>query len=218
MPPTSRTRLGFGRWTLGCGFAEFAGIALAALWWVMMDRLNPEPAGAATMGLMLVAKGAAGLIEGAILGLVQAILLRRRYPRLSVRGWAFATILLAGAGWVLGSAPSIFLSGGAAAGADPPLGQVLGFAAAFGLAVGAAFGAAQWLVLRRAAIRAVLWIPANMLAWAAALPVIYLAASLGGGAAQIGEVALRALAGGLGAGLLLGAILYLFIRRMEAAA
>jgi hypothetical protein len=38
---------------------------------------------------------------------------------------------------------------------------------------GAVLSFAQWLVLRRVVTRAGLWIPANMLAWAFGMPVIF---------------------------------------------
>jgi hypothetical protein len=214
----SGNRIGFWRWTITCGIAEFLGIALAALWWVLVDRLEPEPDRLAMQLFMLALKGCSGIIEGAILGYAQATVLRRGYPALSRRGWTAATMILAFIGWVLGSAPSIFtaVNGGTSVSIEPSITQVMLFAALFGLAVGAAFGGAQWLVLRRAARRAYLWVPANMVAWMVALPVIYAAASHGSGVPGVLEVAVRGSAGGLAAGLLLGAIMYPFFCRMPA--
>lgn len=68
------------QWIFACGLAEFAGIALAALWWVAMDSINPAPTAAIAQAIMILVKGAAGLIEGIILGFVQATVLRRAYP------------------------------------------------------------------------------------------------------------------------------------------
>ena len=208
---------GFWRWTFACGIAEFLGIALAALWWILVDRLDPQPIALPSRLLMLALKGGSGIIEGAILGVAQASVLCRRYPALSRRRWTVATAIFASVGWLIGSAPSIFI---VPAGTDPgpafepSLPEVSLFAAIFGLAVGAAFGGAQWLVLRHAAWRSGRWIVANMVGWMVALPVIYIAASSGSGVAPIPEVILRGLVSGLAAGLILGALLYPFILRM----
>jgi hypothetical protein len=213
----SSDRIGFWRWTVACGLAEFLGIAIAALWWALADRLEPEPGSLSAQLSMLALKGASGLLEGAILGFAQASVLRRLYPALSRRFWVTATMVLAFVGWVVGSAPSILLAG---SGADstgsfqPSMGQIILYAALFGLLAGAAFGAAQWLALRRAARRAALWIPANMTGWMVALPVVYIAASAGSGQAGLAEIALRGLGGGLGAGLILGALIYPFLSWM----
>ncbi len=213
----SGTRPGLGLWAAGCGAAELLGIALAALWWVLIDRNFPAPETLAGKWAMVVAKGLAGLLEGAVLGVVQAGLLRLRYPALSVGGWTRVTMGLAMLGWMLGSAPSILLvpdMDPQGVPSDPPPGITALYAAGFGLVVGAAFGAAQWLVLRRAARRALLWIPANMIGWAVALPLIYLAASVGSAELGVGAIAVRAVLGGLGAGLLFGLVTGLFLRRI----
>jgi hypothetical protein len=209
--------IGLMRWSVACGLAELGGVALAALWWVLVDRADPAPAGPVAKAAILFGKGAAGLVEGAMLGSVQAILLKRTYPGLSIRGWTIATIALASLGWLLGSAPSVLFASepaSAASPAEPSLGLVILFAALFGLAVGAAFGAAQWLVFRRAARGASWWIAANMAGWAIALPVIYAFASAGASAPSLAEVVVRGLAGGLVAGLLLGLVTGLAFRRI----
>jgi hypothetical protein len=133
-----------------------------------------------------------------------------------LRGWVAATIILAVLGWLLGSAPSIFfpVEGAGQPLLEPSLAQMVALAALFGLTIGAAFGGAQWLVLRHAARRAWLWIPANIAGWMAALPLIYLSASVGADELSLVEVTARAVSGGFGAGLVLGAITYLFLRRI----
>jgi hypothetical protein len=213
----SGDRIGFWRWTIACGLAEFLGIAIAALWWVLADRLEPEPASLSAQLAMLALKGCSGLLEGAILGFAQATVLRRLYPALSRRGWVAGTMFIAVVGWIVGSAPSIMLAGSGAESAgsfEPSMGQVILYAALFGFFAGAAFGATQWLALRRAARRAALWIPANMAGWMVALPVVYIAASAGSGEFGMAEIALRGLSGGLGAGLILGALIYPFFSWM----
>jgi len=198
-------------WTVVCGLAELLGIATGALWWVGWDQLNPEPVGAATKAGMLAIKGLSGLVEGLILGLAQAWLLRRRYTALSAVAWSSVTCALALLGWTIGSSFAIY--GGAEAGAPPadpgPVATVI-MSAGFGLAVGAVFGAGQALVLRRAARRAWVWIAANAAGWAIALPAIYLAASVGGGPGLLPLAA----GSGLAAGLMLGLVTGLSLRWM----
>lgn len=202
-------------WIVACGIAELGGLTLAALWWLIADRVDPEPVTTSARLGMLGLKGAAGLVEGLFLGLAQALALRPIYPRLPIRNWVLATTLLAVAGWTIGSSFAMFASPGPAPGAapfDPTPGETAMLAAAFGLAVGALFGVAQALVLRRAARRAWLWVAGNMAGWAIALPGIYLAASAG--PENPAQAAANALAAGAVAGLLLGAVTSLAIRRM----
>jgi hypothetical protein len=56
---------------------------------------------------------------------------------------------------------------------EPPQWIVLLLAAGLGAVGGAVLSFAQWLVLRRSVQGARLWIPANMLAWAFGMPVIF---------------------------------------------
>jgi hypothetical protein len=210
--PTIRTI-----WPVACSFAEFGSIALAALWWVAMDLIEPSPTTATAKVAMILAKGAAGAIEGIILGYVQATVLRRDYPLLLRRGWVVATTALAVIGWLLGSAPSILIAADPASVSppfEPSLGMTALFATGFGLILGALFGAAQWLVFRLAAHGAAWWILANMAGWAAALPIIYLAASIGDGSPNPIEIATRGLIGGLAAGLLFGIVSGLWFSRI----
>lgn len=66
-------------------------------------------------------------------------------------------------------------AGAGTSAAEPPQWVVLLLAAGLGAAAGAVPSFAQWLVLRGASSRAGLWVPANMLAWACGMPLIFLA-------------------------------------------
>ncbi|MBX9796930.1 hypothetical protein [Sphingomonas sp.] len=192
-------------WVLLCAGAEMLGIALAAGWWLAADSLNPEPRTFIARLAMLELKGLAGLVEGLVLGSIQAWWLKARYPTLPATLWVLLTTALAVIGWGLGSSFAIFSTTGAAppppaAALAPPMVALL--AATIGAPLGALFGAAQWLALRQGARRAHLWIGANAIGWALALPCVYLAASIDAGSP--GATALLALAGGCAAGLVLG--------------
>ena len=79
--------------------------------------------------------------------------------------------------WFFGSLPSTLMdtggqqSGGAAQ--EPPTVIVLLLAAAMGLFLGFILGYPQWQVLRKAAERAWIWLPANCAAWALGMPTIF---------------------------------------------
>ncbi len=78
--------------------------------------------------------------------------------------------------WMLGMVPSTVLSLGAGsggAGTEPGEAIVLGLAFLMGLVLGPVLGFAQWLALRRYSSRAALWMPANALAWAFGMVVIF---------------------------------------------
>jgi len=65
-------------------------------------------------------------------------------------------------------------SGGAgAAPAEPSNAVVLGLAFCMGLVLGPVLGFVQWLVLRRFVSHAALWMPANGVAWAFGMVVIF---------------------------------------------
>lgn len=211
--PNARANL---LWIVACAVAELLGIAAAGAWWVALDRINPDPMGYGAKLVMLAGKGASGLVEGVVLGLLQGMALRRIYPRLNLKHWIVATAGLAIAGWGTGSSFAIFSPAAASSAApfDPgPLTTIL-LAAGFGLVVGALFGLVQALPLRKAATNALWWVPANALGWAAALPSIYLAASTGSEDQPLWQVAMLGVAGGLLGGLLLGLVTSIFFRSM----
>lgn len=201
-------------WVVVCAIAELSGIGLAAAWWIAMDRIDPAPATLALKWLSLGLKSLSGLVEGSILGTLQALVLRRVFPRLPVPRWVALTALVAVFGWAVGSAFPIFgqppVTG--AEPFDPPLGWTLLASGAMGVAVGAVFGAAQAIALRRAATGAGWWIAVNAAGWGLALPVIYAAAGLGPADPALPGMLARALAAGLVAGLILGAVTALGFR------
>lgn len=145
------------------------------------------------VGLGVVALGAAGLagtrffapalivlggLEGLVVGAAQAQLLRRRWPALRPSRWIRATVLGAVVAWVLGLLPSLLLDEGSAGAAPPAWLQVV-LASGLGLVAGPILAAFQVRELRRHVARAGWWLPANAVAWAAAMPVVFQAAGSG---------------------------------------
>jgi hypothetical protein len=122
----------------------------------------------------------AGVFEGAVLGGLQWLVLRRAFATLRARSWLGATIAVAAAGWFVGMLPSTLMQPAATSDSpwEPPLLVVLAGAVVFGAMAGAIFGFAQWLVLRRHATNARQWIAANSIGWAIGLPWSFLAGSV----------------------------------------
>jgi len=106
--------------------------------------------------------------------------------------------------------PSTLMSMGEAASqtpqAEPPEWVILLLAAGLGAVAGAVLSFAQWLVLRNNVKRGGLWIPANMLAWAFGMPVIFLGMDLAFKMAEVWQAVLVAGGALLAAGILVGAI------------
>ncbi|MEU1999405.1 hypothetical protein ABZ511_33650 [Nocardia gamkensis] len=129
----------------------------------------PASAGALTAGsasgVVAAALLMAGAIEGGVLGLFQAHVLRRRLRGFPARQWVAATVVGALVAWTVGLMPVLY--------GDRinnwPTGIQASAIAAGAIVMVFALGIAQWSVLRRWSQRAVLWIWANALGWIAGL-------------------------------------------------
>lgn len=199
---------GFTRWIEACAVGELLGIAIGALWWVSVDRFDPVPMGATAEWMVFFAKAASGLMQGLVLGLLQGWALRRQFPALNLRDWVAATTLVGIAVWSVAAWYAVFpsLDGDPLLPAVETLFQTAVTAAGFGLGLGLLFGLAQALVLQRAAGNARWWIAVNALGWGAALPCIYVAASIGSAEPSSLEIAFRGLVGGIVSGVVLGTV------------
>lgn len=196
---------GFTRWIEACAAGEMLGIASAALWWVTVDRFNPGFAGD---WLLFVGKAASGLAFGLVLGNLQSWALKRQFPTLHARHWVVATTFVSVALFAIAAWYAVFLPADQQ-GLVPPVHTPFETAvtsAMFGLALGALLGVAQALVLRRAARSSFWWILASAIGWGAALPCIYLAASVGSSAPGSLEIAARGVVGGVVSGVVLGTV------------
>jgi len=191
----------------GCGF-------------LVVARFGEPGSMAATLGYFALALGL-GAFEGAVVGAAQWRVLDGRIVALAGRAWILATVVGAVVAWTLGMLPSTLMSGAPEASAqpveEPPVAVVLGLAAALGAVAGLVLAFAQWLVLRRHARRAGLWLPANALAWAAGMPwIFWLVGATVAERRDASSVSLFVL--GLGvAGALVGAIHGAFLLRIVAA-
>ena len=165
-------------WIAANSLAELLGLGtVAALGYAIASRVR-EPHGvfqAIAFASVFVLLGA---FEGLVVGWAQAKVLKLRLPGLT--GWVRATVVGAAVSWALGMAPSTIMSLGQASEAKPPpeISEPLRLllAAGLGLVAGPALAFFQWRRLRRHVPRAGLWLPANSVAWAVGMPVIFLGA------------------------------------------
>jgi hypothetical protein len=156
------------RWVIYVSGGETLGFAIpAAAAGAALAAGLPE-------GFVVAVSICAGAGEGAALGFAQARVLRSVLPGFEERRWVTATAAGAVVAWVLGwTAP-------AAADLFPALPP--GVIAAIGIVAGCllllSLGTSQWFVLRDYVPRPGRWIPANAVAWALAVPVVFVAMAL----------------------------------------
>jgi len=125
---------------------------------------------------------ASGAIEGSVVGLLQWLVLRRPFPEVARRAWVMATIAGAMVAWFFGSLPSTLIDMGAQQSGEevqePAAAVVLLLAAGMGLVLGVVLAYPQWRLLRRVVEKAWWWIPANAIAWAFGMAIIFAAMDL----------------------------------------
>jgi hypothetical protein len=186
------------RWVGANALAELLGLgATFGVGVLLFTRLGELRGPAAIGGLLLMT--ATGLIEGAVVGLLQWGVLRRPFPRVTRCAWLVATLIGVLVAWFLGSLPATLIDMGAdaaqAPAQEPEAWVVSTMAAAMGLVLGAILALPQWRVLRRAVGRAWVWLPANSAAWGAGMPIVFAAADLAYRAGTVwGAVGVMALA------------------------
>jgi hypothetical protein len=165
------------RWTIANAVDEMIGLGatFAVIGWAATG-LNTFPP-MTTALLSFVVAVLSGSLEATLVGSAQWWAMHPSFPMIGRFAWWRGTLIGALLGYVLGYLPSTLMSMGEAAGqapvTEPPQWIVLLLAAGLGAVGGAVLSFAQWLVLRGRVKRAGLWIPANMLAWAAGMPVIF---------------------------------------------
>ena len=194
-----------GAWITGCALAEGIGMTAAAAAARTADTLQAHGHGPA-VALAVVVAG--GLVEGVALGVLQAAALRSLLERPAALRWALVTLVVAGLGWAAASAPAVAgSSGGNADGTTrPSLLLIAAGAVALGAVLGAALGAAQSTSLRHRAAKPWRWVWISGVGWAAAMPVIFLGASLPSANTPTAVVVVAGTGTGLLAGALLGSV------------
>jgi hypothetical protein len=205
------------RWTLTNGLAELLGLGSTfAIIGFLVSKVDTQQVTGILLAFALTV--AAGAIEATLVGLAQWWVMRPWFPMIRRLAWWRATLAGALLGYVLGYLPSTLMSMGEAAGqvpqAEPPQWLTLVLAAGLGAVAGAVLSFAQWLVLRGKVRHAGLWIPANMLAWACGMPVIFEGMDLAFKQAAAWQSVMVVGAAILAAGLMVGAIHGRFLMRM----
>ena len=166
------------RWTLANAFSEMIGLGLTfAITGLYFSRAGEGTTVVAILTSFVVAV-ASGAVEATFVGLAQWWAMQPRFPSIGRLEWWRGTFIGALVAYVLGYLPSTIMSMGEASGASGPATEpaqrvVLLLAAGMGAVGGAVLSFAQWLVLRKKAHPAGIWIPANMLAWTFGMPVIF---------------------------------------------
>jgi hypothetical protein len=206
------------RWTLANGLAELLGLGSTfAIIGFLVSKINTQRVTGILLAFVLTV--ASGAIEATLVGLAQWWAMHPWFPKIRRFAWWRATLVGALLGYMLGYLPSTLISMGEAAGqvpqAEPPQWLTLLLAAGLGAVAGAVLSFAQWLVLRRRVSRAGSWIPANMLAWACGMPIIFAGMDLAFKQAAGWQSVLVVGAALLVAGLVVGAIHGAFLIRMK---
>ena len=197
------------RWIVANGLGETAGLGVTfAAIGLLVSRIDTRQTKGILLAFLLTVLS--GAIEATIVGLAQWWAMRLWFPMIARFAWWRATLLGALIGYVLGYLPSTLMSMGEAATqtaqVEPPEWVTLLLAAGLGAVAGAVLSFAQWLILRKRVKRAGLWIPANMLAWAFGMPVIFWGMDLAFKTTETWQMVLVILGALLAAGIIVGVI------------
>lgn len=145
------------RWLVFVAAGELIGFAVPAVVGILVRD--------ASSGALLVAMPAAGLLEGAMLGIAQAAVLHRAWAGFKSREWVVATSLAAAFAWFLGMLPSTTHNIWSAWSTV----WVVVTAAVMGTTLLASIGTAQALVLPPAARGRIAWVGWTAVGWCAGL-------------------------------------------------
>ena len=170
----------YGRWVAVNALGELFGLGLTlGIGFSLIASF--EVGGVGGILLAFAVAVCSGSIEAAIVGLLQWWAMHPWFPAISRRRWFLGTLGGALTAYVLGYLPSTLMNLSQAAApaeqapmAEPPQWLVLLLSALLGAVAGAVLSFAQWLAMRGSVRGAKIWIPANMLAWAAGMPLVFL--------------------------------------------
>ncbi len=181
MPAETWSTKFWWRWIVANSLAEFIGLgSVAAVGYLFVTQLG-EPHSVLAALRFAVIFILLGAFEGLVVGFAQFRVLRQKLPTL--RGWIRATVVGAMLAWILGMFPSTLMNiaNSGEATAPPEISEWLRllFAAGLGMIAGPILAFFQWRCLRQCLrTHSGWWLPANALAWAAGMPVIFAGAHI----------------------------------------
>lgn len=209
----------FQRWTLANALAELFGLGLTfVITGLVFTKLDSQQTIVSILFSFVFAVLSGG-IEATVVGLAQWRAMHPWFPGISRFAWWRGTLIGALIAYVLGYLPSTLMSMGEATTQSGPVEEpaqwiVLLLAAGMGAVGGAVLSFAQWLELRREINGAGIWIPANMLAWAFGMPVIFWGVDLAFNMAEVWQSVLVMAGALLVAGAVVGAVHGAFLVRL----
>ena len=209
----------FQRWTLANALSELFGLGLTFLiTGLVFSKLDSQQT-VTSITLTFVFAVLSGAVEATIVGLAQWWAMNHWFPMINRFAWWRATFIGAMIAYVLGYLPSTLMSMGEATTQSAPVEEpaqwiILLLAAGMGAVGGAVLSFAQWLELRREVEGAGIWIPANMLAWAFGMPIIFWGVDMAFKMAALWQSVLVMAGSLLVAGAVVGAIHGAFLVRL----
>ena len=209
----------FQRWTLANALSELFGLGLTFLITGLVFSKLDSQQNVTSITLTFVFAVLSGAVEATIVGLAQWWAMNHWFPMINRFAWWRATFIGAMIAYVLGYLPSTLMSMGEATTQSAPVEEpaqwiILLLAAGMGAVGGAVLSFAQWLELRREVEGAGIWIPANMLAWAFGMPVIFWGVDMAFKMAALWQSVLVMAGSLLVAGAVVGAIHGAFLVRL----
>jgi hypothetical protein len=155
------------RWIRACVLGELIGFVPPALVGATLGAADASDL------VMIGGLTAAGVAEGAVLGVAQGSVVSRFAPAVDGRTWAVATAAAAGFAWFAG------MGSAAVIGADVvPVALAVTMVVPAWTAALLAMGIAQWSVLRRAVAHSARWVPMTAMAWAIGVVIPVVSVSL----------------------------------------
>ena len=168
----------YRRWIAVNAFSELFGLGLTlGVGFTIIASFDVGGVGGVLLAFAVAVLS--GTIEAAIVGLTQWWAMHPWFPTISRLRWWLGTLGGALFAYVLGYLPSTLMDLSQATSTEstpmtePPQWLVLLLAALLGAVAGAVLSFAQWLAMRGKVKGARVWIPANMLAWAVGMPLIF---------------------------------------------
>ena len=216
--PRPRRSLFWLRWVLANLAAELLGLGAAAGAGVLLASELGQPGDWGATISFAVVMVLFGAFEGVLVGIGQRWAMQSTFDELPWGYWIAATGSGALAAWILGMAPSTWMSLAAdvSQAAEVSDAMQLLLAVPLGAVAGLVLAYPQFLVLRRYLKRSWRWLPANALAWALGMPLIFLGAGTVAPGMSTQGIVLRVLGAIAGAGAVVGAVHGWALMRMVA--